>query len=981
MIHNKIHTITMATLTFLLALTVPIRSQSHDMMPIVVEADRIRIGAEFIPRRLDLPLVKQVTTAFEFPADSTWDYIEVLPGAKASCSPTIHTIIRFTTIVVIPGGTFECGTEAAPASFELIVRSVPIDTARDPFQWGNGIVNFGTMIRVAKTKTARLTTGDLFKGATTIVLDEPPVGWAANDELLIPDMQQQPLRFEFSRPRRETPVFIAGISDRTVMLSKPLDFDHISIHKPKAPGQTTGDVVVTPRVLNVTRDGVVRSESQGVPGHTANVGAAARWTIRSNLLIGIGRTTVAPLDNTTADAAGNITHIGIRQVGRYTEHDHHTCFQKASFEACESINNVYRGVPNGDPACADCYNLGSKWAKVTHGTHDTRIENNIALDFPGAGYVTEDGYEVRNHYLGNTAAYILAPHYYAADGSGISLFFPPTNITENHPGTEGTGIWARGTGNYYDRNEVFNSTVGINLFNQSQVPGMWPSQVDGPLDTIFDALFASRQRMAPRQFTDNVFVGNVTGIDLWALPPFDNLRSISANNVAAALNAQISEAHRPVLKQPVFVNQDGLGFGLNADGAYLELLRVEGGYVGGFEFCLPRGGGVTATEFVGTTFQCIENLRFVDVQPLALVHDSVIHLPYENYPPRYIVMNGDIWNGATEEHTSELGFMAYSPTRGSQFVLTNWQGTGKTYRIGQNQQRSTLPAWGSANNWSSDVFNPPESGLTFEQVWTKYGMGFRGDTFRPSEIVMLPGLLNGFAREGLALAFGPPQGVLTFPTMRAAAVLEYDEYLRFYAMVSGDPAQTNPILKVVVDGTTTFLLDQDPNRGPLDGRRFVLERRLHAQHMTPGTHEVRTWRFDPAGILMPTTEHVWHYYFNEPGSPVDVCPNITGAQSTVPAGMVLINGQCVDAPPPPTCQAPNVLVDGICVAPPPVCQLPSVLVNGQCVTPPPPPPPPPPVETKRPVIGGVLQLFIDEVAQNRFFLCPTPTTCVELVIK
>lgn len=55
-------------------------------------------------------------------------------------------------------------------------------------------------------------------------------------------------------------------------------------------------------------------------------------------------------------------------------------------------------------------------------------------------------------------------------------------------------------------------------------------------------------------------------------------------------------------------------------------------------------------------------------------------------------------------------------------------------------------------------------------------------------------------------------------------------------------------------------------------------------------------------------------------------------------------------------------------------------VDASGAPPPPPPPPPPPVETKRPV-GGVLQLFIGELPQPRFFVCPTPTSCVELVVK
>lgn len=57
--------------------------------------------------------------------------------------------------------------------------------------------------------------------------------------------------------------------------------------------------------------------------------------------------------------------------------------------------------------------------------------------------------------------------------------------------------------------------------------------------------------------------------------------------------------------------------------------------------------------------------------------------------------------------------------------------------------------------------------------------------------------------------------------------------------------------------------------------------------------------------------------FDTPPPPTDLCPNIPDVQTTIPAGLIVVNGQCV--------------------APPPVCTPPAVLVNGQCVTPTPPP--------------------------------------------
>lgn len=59
--------------------------------------------------------------------------------------------------------------------------------------------------------------------------------------------------------------------------------------------------------------------------------------------------------------------------------------------------------------------------------------------------------------------------------------------------------------------------------------------------------------------------------------------------------------------------------------------------------------------------------------------------------------------------------------------------------------------------------------------------------------------------------------------------------------------------------------------------------------------------------------------------------------------------------------------------PPPSCAPPKIVVGGQCVD-------PPPIESRRSV-GDILQLFLGEIPQPRFFICPTSQPCVELVIR
>src|SRR5258708_34046643 len=125
------------------------------MVNVTIEPDRVLIGQEFVPRFLFLPhvLIVAAGAPIEAPLDSTWDYIEIQQGASLKISRTHDTILRFTHLVILPGGWFDCGDDTTgdiiPANVlvDLLVRDVPIDETRDPFPWGNGIVNFGKQTR------------------------------------------------------------------------------------------------------------------------------------------------------------------------------------------------------------------------------------------------------------------------------------------------------------------------------------------------------------------------------------------------------------------------------------------------------------------------------------------------------------------------------------------------------------------------------------------------------------------------------------------------------------------------------------------------------------------------------------------------------------------------------------------------------------------------------------------------------------------
>ena len=624
------------------------------------------IGPEFIPRRTDLPttLIVAAGQTVELPENGTYDYIEVAGTLRVS--RTHDTLVKFTHLINLPGGTLDVGSQADPIPcgrhVEFVIRNVPIDTAKDPFQWGNGLINFGHQTRIGCRKTAFLeTTDSLAAGATRITLATAPENWQVGDQLLLPDTAQPS-----PNPRREAPVTIAAINGAEVTLSKRLDFAHAAITDPN------GAVVLRPRVANLTRNIVVRSEEQLGPGvtrgHTVDIGMAAKWDIRYNQFVGLGRTLDIPLDDTVLG-----THIGTNERGKYAEHHHHAQSSVGSAD----VGNTYLGN-----------RMTTKWALVVHGTSDALVEENVAVDFPGAGFVTEDGYEVRNVFRRNLAAYIGGDPKYALGFQGQN------NVNANCPGCEGSGFWFRGVMNTFDRNEAWNSFRGINLFNQQQNAGRYPSAPGAMPDTAID-----NHLTKPIAMTGNVVAANVlAGYEYWAVRRFPNENLISAYNKGFQVMGVQSDGIDHWYRNPHLICKVGSAgsVGLHASMAYTGSFEIDGGgQIAGCDIGITGGGGVAGLNLTGTVLQNAVN---IDMLPQSARFENVQHIPLPNHPHQYILLSGNagssVWNGT--DPLPRVGISTWAHTRGSQLVVKNWQGTGQDYLLFYRQQLGSNPAWSSA---------------------------------------------------------------------------------------------------------------------------------------------------------------------------------------------------------------------------------------------------------------------------------------------
>ena len=817
---------------------------------VTITPDRIQLHDEFIPRFTNLPrvLIVPAGQTVTLPPDSTWDAIEVAGTLRVSRSH--DTTCRFVHLVILPGGTLDAGRVDDPVlkQVEFIVRDVPVDTTRDPYQWGNGLLNFGHQSRVGR-QVAQVWTElqvDAEAGATTLRFAVPE-GWSVGDELLLPDLRQ--INGKRAPIRRESPVTIEAIEGDVVTLSKPLDFEHRAITDPD------GKVVVRPRVANLTRNIVIRSENPlGTPGHTLNAGDAT-WDIRYNRLIGLGRTRAEKLDSTTANPdTGAILHVGTNQIARYASHDHHVGGHGGDHSAHHGsryfFGNVLEGAGPG------------KWGHVVHGTHDTHVEENIAVGFAGAGFVTEDGYEVRNVFRRNVASY--------TSGNGIdALGNLHLRSGRNCPGCEGSGFWFRGVHQTIDQNESWNNAIGINLFAMHQVAGMKVPREPGSSDQVtFDP-----GQAVPVTFSDNVALSNAeTGHEQWGTARFSVVRVLAAHNGQAQVRAAQSRINM-WLQAPVLVAQGGLSYGISSSEAYVGSLEVDGGRIVGCGSALIRGGAHRVLHLRNLTLQCVTNINFTGVGFAdESIYENLTHRQYGSHPPRYMVLGRERpWQPG--EKLAGLPARTWTPAQGTRHIVKNWQGTGRDYRLYEQQQLASAPAWPATGAYGTD-FYCPEQGLTMGECWERYGLAYGGGTVSNGEAVALEGLVNGVAASGLDTPLGTPRAVLTTPNMMSAAKVRKGNrgvQVRLQIVLTGDPARANRVAVVQID-------DKRPMRcaeraGGLNG-----DASCDSDVTAEGQHTVRTWREDRSARKIPESELVFRYYVGT--EPAEAQPRGTMSRRT-----------------------------------------------------------------------------------------------------
>ena len=352
---------------------------------------------------------------------------------------------------VNPGGTLIVGTPSNPIQsdvrVQIIIADQAIDLANDPQQFGTGLIVLGNVTMSGSPMSStfvRLAT-EPKAGDTTLVLSQPVTGWHVGSHLYLPDTRQLAWNQLGSNyvSQNEHPV-IAGISaDGTVLtLAFPLQFDHL--------GARDGNGVLDylPHVANLSRNVMIESENpNGTRGHVLFANRA-NVDIRYVGFCDLGRTLNAPIDNTTFDSSGNVTHIGTNQMARYAFHLHHVIGPEQTPDDGYQFTVIGNVMENEDSQPSNL-----KWGLTIHDSSYGLIQDNIIDNVAGAGIVTEAGSEIHN----------VIAHNFVAEVHG-------TGIRIDTDGNAGTGFWLRGPDNYVRSNVATNLrggdvySYGFNIF-------------------------------------------------------------------------------------------------------------------------------------------------------------------------------------------------------------------------------------------------------------------------------------------------------------------------------------------------------------------------------------------------------------------------------------------------------------------------------------------------------------------------------------
>lgn len=345
-------------------------------------------------------------------------------------STTTSTRFYAETIYVTSTGTLQLGTETSPLpngrTAEIIFTSSgAIDKNWDREQISRGLVAEGKVKVFGVSRTyAAAVNQDAPAGTQTLTLAVTPSNWQIGDELVVTGTY-----FRRGRASEEEVRTISSISGNVVTLNSPLSKNHIRV-------ATAGQSPLNFHVANLTRNVIFRSNSTATiedRGHIIlnHLDTQVQWVA----LLNLGRTDKSRVLNDFVLGPTSITKQTdpwqvTNRRGRYSLHIHKAGWGSLPYTTV--LTNVTGCVVNNTPG----------WGFVNHGSN-VDFRRNVAYDFFGAGFVTEDGTEL-GYFVNNIAIKGRGTGEFQTRKERINFAHPQRKQPLADFGFMGDGFWFNG---------------------------------------------------------------------------------------------------------------------------------------------------------------------------------------------------------------------------------------------------------------------------------------------------------------------------------------------------------------------------------------------------------------------------------------------------------------------------------------------------------------------------------------------------------
>lgn len=515
--------------------------------------------------------------------------VAIQSGGSLVFRTDINTRLTVINLLVMPGGELQIGSAANPVSAsvkaEVIFADVAIDTVADPAQYGNGLIAMGkvTMRGATLSDTFVRLAIEPAAGSTTLALSQPVTGWKAGDKLLLPDSRQlnwNERGANFVGQWELVTLSSVSANGMTLTLSQPLAFNHFGARL------ESGAVEFQPHVGNLSRNVLVRSQNaSGTRGHTMYT-ERADVDIQFAQFAGLGRTRIDQPDSTTFDSAGNATHVGTNQLGRYSAQFVHlygpTTMPANGFQFTFAGNSVFCPI----------LPMPFRWGIDLNDAHYGLVKDNVLYNWAGAGIVGESGSESFNVIDHNFVVRTLA-----VNNTVNSQWQRADDRYRSDFAFEGVGLWFRGFNNYVRNNVASGATsYGYTYFAQfipivrvPLFPGAYTS-ISGQFQTV------DMNATPLLQFEANEAYGVMpSGITLWWLgtyfvTPYANVGQ------SVIKDLRVWHAHAQGY------------FGYETNRLILDGLVVRGNYT-----LLATGNGASEGVSAGDYFQKDFTIRHADI--------------------------------------------------------------------------------------------------------------------------------------------------------------------------------------------------------------------------------------------------------------------------------------------------------------------------------------------------------------------------------